>query len=90
MTVLTEAPETYLLFIGKIMTVPTEAPETYLLFNGNIMTVPTEAPETYLLFNGKIMTVTTETLGNLPTIQLQDNDSSDRSTWKPAYYSMAR
>ena len=35
------------------------------------------------------MTVLTEALGNLPTIQWQDNDSSDRSTRKPAYYSMA-
>ena len=36
------------------------------------------------------MTVLTEVPGNLPTIQWQDNDSSDRSTRKPAYYSMAR
>ena len=54
------------------------------------MTVLTEAPETCLLVNDKIMTVLTEVPGNLPTIQWQDNDSSDRSTRKPAYYSMAR
>ena len=54
------------------------------------MTVLTEAPETCLLFYGKIMIVPTEAPGNLPTIQWQDNDSSDSSTMKPAYSSMAR
>ena len=72
------------------MTVLTDAPEACLLFNGKIMTVPTEAPEACLLLDGKIMTVLTEAPENLPPIQWQDNDRSDRSTRKPTSYSMAR
>ena len=54
------------------------------------MTVLTETPGNLPTIQGKIMAVPTEAPGRLPTIQWQDNDSSDKSTRKPAYYSMAR
>ena len=44
------------------------------------MIVPTEAPEACLILNRKIMTVLKEAPANMPTIQWQDNDSSDKST----------
>ena len=54
------------------------------------MAVPIGAPGNLPTIQGKIMTVPTETPENLPTFQWQDNDSADRSTRKPAYFSMAR
>ena len=72
------------------MTVLTEAPGNLPTIQGKIMTVLTEALGNLPTIQGKIMTVLTEVPGNLPTIQWQDNNSSDRSTRKPAYYSIAR
>ena len=53
------------------------------------MTVLTEAPGNLPTIQGKLMTYPTETPGNL-RYSRQDNDISDRSTSKPAYYLMAR
>ena len=54
------------------------------------MAVLTEAPGNLPIIQGKKMTFPTEAPTSLPTIKWQDNDISDRSTRKPADYSMAR
>ena len=82
--------EACLQFNGKIKRAPREAPGYLPALQCKIMTVLTEASKACLIFNSKIMTVLTEAPAKVPNFQLQDNDSSDGSTSKPAYFSMAR